>query len=157
MTKKKPKQNPADRTQFSLNLDAPVRDPRLRLTIDDLIATYGRSMTHPDKHPHDGSRPVPPSTLQRALDRRRDNLGNPDPWIPIGKAIRVTRDIPADIYMGGWGDGPAWLRASAQVFLTRRDGHVVEFVSGPRPPGPPGEPRGGGEFPIEFLAFCEDL
>lgn len=37
--------------------------------------------------------------------------------------------------MGGWGDGPAWLRASAQVFLTRRDGHVVEFLSGPRPQG----------------------
>ena len=125
MTKRKPKQDPADRTQFSLNaeqweqfqaaLDAPVRDmPRLRalleapscfdaedlpvkkgLTIDDLIAAYGRSMTHPDKHPHDGSRPVPPSTLQRALDRRRDNLGDPNPWTTLGRAVRVTRDIPA--------------------------------------------------------------
>ena len=35
------------------------------------------------------------------------------------------------------------------MLLTRTDDQVVEFSSG--------DPRGGGEFPIEHLASCEDL
>lgn len=180
MTKKKPKQDPANRTQFPLSadkweqfqaaLDTPVRDmPRLRALLDpiqpnlaecleELARAARRHLADPQDKAgldrlstgtadafavlHDAPLPTrvitvaellagnpvvtvgtdpgeaaipyynrptnptpedqtvfaegilntPPmaSALQRALARRRDNLGDPDPWTALGRVVKVT-------------------------------------------------------------------
>lgn len=76
----------------------------------------------------------------------------------IGKAVKVRENIPTWIYAGGWGDGPGWLIAGAQIWLTSEEDGLVDYLSGPRPPGAPGESRGGGGFfPASYLGNCEDL
>ena len=79
------------------------------------------------------------------------------PRTEINKLIRVIADIPADLAMCGWGDGPGWLPAPARVWLLYEQDGIVKYLDGPRPPGPSGEPRTGGSFPARFLSSCEDL
>lgn len=62
----------------------------------------------------------------------------------IGKAVRVKENIPAWIYAGGWGDGPGLLHTGAKIWLTAEEEGLVDYLSGPRPPGSSGESRGGG-------------
>ena len=75
----------------------------------------------------------------------------------INKPVRVIADIPADLALCGWGDGPGWLSAPARVWLLYEQDGIVQYLDGPRPLGPPGEPRTGESFPAQFLSSCEDL
>jgi hypothetical protein len=70
----------------------------------------------------------------------------------------VKENIPTWIYAGGWGDGPGWLHIGAKIWLTAEEDGSVDYLSGPRPPGPQAEIRGGGGFfPARYLVRCEDL
>ncbi len=76
----------------------------------------------------------------------------------------MVQDIPAILYLGGWGlgaggwgPGAAWLRTGTEVWLTKTDDQSVRFLAGVEPEGPPGVPREGREFPIEHLLSCKDL
>ena len=81
----------------------------------------------------------------------------PIPKRPIGKAVRVVKDIPTYLSMGGWGDGPSWLRTGAKIWLLSSEDGLVDWVSGPKPPVA-GEGRAGnGFFPVRFLTHVEDL
>ena len=63
--------------------------------------------------------------------------------IRIDRPATAARDVPAYLALGGWGDGPGWLRKGAQIWLTFVEGEVVHYLSGPRPPAL-GEIREGG-------------
>lgn len=70
----------------------------------------------------------------------------------------MKENIPTWIYADGWGDGPGLLHAGAKIWLTVEEDGLVDYLSGPRPPGPPEESRGGGGFfPVSYLNHCEDL
>ena len=112
--------------------------------------------------------PMAPA-MKRAPKRRPEALAKPDSeslrmaadvkamrWRPVAKAVRVVRDVPVVLYLGGWGPADDWLRSGAEVWLTGCDDLVVRFLVGREPEGVPG-PRPAGEFPIKHLASCEDL
>jgi len=76
---------------------------------------------------------------------------------PIGKAVKALKEVPVYLFLNGWGDGPSFLRPGSQIWLDVTDGEMVDYLSGPRPPGPYGEPRTGGMFRVSFLSYFEEL
>jgi len=49
----------------------------------------------------------------------------------INKPVRVIADIPADLALCGWGDGPGWLPAPARVWLLYEQDGIVQYLDGP--------------------------
>lgn len=76
--------------------------------------------------------------------------------IRIDRAATAARDVPAYLAMGGWGDGPGWIRKGAQIWLAFAEGEVVHSLSGHRPPVPD-EIRVGGTIHREDLDALLDV
>lgn len=82
---------------------------------------------------------------------------NPGTPIPMGKAVRATKDIPAYLFLGGWGDGWSLLHAGALIYLLQIEGNLIRFLAGPEPPGPPGTYREGGFIHISRIRDFEEF
>ena len=80
----------------------------------------------------------------------------PSRKVRIDRPATAARDVPAYLDLGGWGDGPGWLRKGAQIWLTFAEGEVVHYLSGPRPPVP-GEIRVGGTIHRKDLDALLDV
>jgi len=83
-------------------------------------------------------------------------MENSDTTVPIGKAVRATKDVPVYLYLGGWGDGWGTLHAGALIYLAEVEEDSIRFWAGPEPPGPPGAIRAGGLVEVCHLTDFED-
>lgn len=76
--------------------------------------------------------------------------------IRIDQPATAATDVPAYLALGGWGDGPGWLRKGAQIWLAFAEGEFVYYLSGHRPPFP-GEVRVGGTIHRKDLDALLDV
>jgi hypothetical protein len=93
-------------------------------------------------------------TGRSAMTASNENPGAPT---PIGKAVRARKDVPAYLFLGGWGDGWDLLHSGALIYMVEVEGDLIRFLAGPEPPGPLGTFRTGGLIHISRFRDFEEL
>jgi hypothetical protein len=88
------------------------------------------------------------------MSTTNENSGAP---IPIGKAVRATKNVPVYLFLGGWGDGWDLLHAGALIYLVQIEGDLIRFLAGPEPPETPETFREGGLIHISRIPDFEEF